>query len=589
MKRLNANSLRKIFRLYRFLKPHRWKLFLGLIFLLLSGAANLLFPKLLGDLVDATEVDDFQVAINQVGFTLIAVLLVQAVFSYFRIVLFVQVTEHTLASLRKATFDHLIQLPISFYNKKRVGELTSRLSNDIVVLQETMTTTLAEFIRQLLIITGGIALLTYTSWRLTLFMLAILPPVVLITIFFGRYVKSLSKKVQDELASSQTVLDETLQGIYNVKVFANEWYEKIRYNKEVDKARDTGIKTGVVRGAFASFIILGLFGAMVAVLWLGSLLIARGEMATGQLFSFIIYSGFIGGSIGGLADIYTRIQKAIGATDELLGIFDYKSELDAEDKGSISVITSKTKVKGHIRIEDVSFSYPSRKDVLVLNHINLEIKPGEKVALVGSSGGGKSTLVSLICKLYNNYSGDIYLDDINYRSLSPYDVRRHLAVVPQEVLLFGGTIRENIAYGKPEATEEQIIEAAKIAYAWDFIEKFPEKLNTIVGERGVQLSGGQKQRIAIARAVIKNPEILILDEATSSLDSESEHFIQLALEKVMENRTSIIIAHRLSTVRKVDKIIVINQGKIIESGTHFDLMKKNASLYKKWYELQHLA
>ncbi len=589
MKRTNKKSLGRIIRLYKFLKPYRWKFVLGLIFLLLSGLANLLFPKLLGDLVDAAQLDNFQVAINQVGFMLVAVLLVQSVFSYFRIILFVQVTEHTLASLRKSTFSHLIQLPISFFNERRVGELTSRLSNDIVVLQETMITTLAEFIRQLLIITGGIVLLAYTSWKLTLFMMAILPPVVLITIFFGRYVRKLSKKVQDQLASSQTVLDETLQSIYNVKIFVNEWYEKIRYNREVDLARDTGIKTGVVRGAFASFIILGLFGAMVAVLWMGSLLIAKGEMATGQLFSFIIYSGFIGGSIGGLADIYTRIQKAIGATEELLGIFDYKVEFEEDDRNLSTINSSSLKIKGHIRFENVSFSYPSRKDVRVLNRINLEILPGQKIALVGSSGAGKSTLVSLICKLYENYSGNIFLDNINYKILRPQDVRRHLAVVPQEVILFGGTIRENIAYGKPNASEEEIVEAAKIAYAWEFIEKFPEKLNTIVGERGVQLSGGQKQRIAIARAVIKNPEILILDEATSSLDSESEYFIQLALEKIMENRTSIIIAHRLSTVRKVDKIVVINQGEIVETGTHIDLMRKKASMYKKWYEMQHSA
>ncbi len=578
-------SLKKIFQLYTYIRPYRWKFALGLLFLILSSLANLIFPKLLGDLVDASQLEDFKTAINRTGLFLILVLLFQSLFSFFRIILFVQVTEYSLASLRKAAFGHLIYLPISFYNERRVGELSSRLSNDIVVLQETMTTTLAEFLRQLFIIVGGIALLAYTSWKLTLFMLAILPPIVLITMYFGRYIRSLSKKVQDEIAGGQTILEETLQGIYNVKIFVNEWFEEKRYGKEIDKACTTAIKTGIWRGAFASFIILGLFGAMVAVLWKGTTLIASGELATGQLFSFVIYSGFIGGSIGGMADIYTRIQKAIGATEELLNIFEYKKE----ESGISGIHLLPYGVKGHITIKDLSFSYPSRKDIQVLKSIRLEIFAGEKVALVGSSGGGKSTLIALLCKLYENYEGDIFLDGISYRQLSPQQVRKHIAVVPQEVLLFGGTIRDNIAYGKPTTTDEEIIEAAKSAFAWNFIEKFPEKLDTIVGERGVQLSGGQRQRIAIARAIIKNPSILILDEATSSLDSESEYYIQLALEKVMKGRTSIIIAHRLSTIKKVDKIVVLDNGKIAETGNHEELMVKHNSLYKKWHEIQNFS
>ncbi|MFN3951945.1 MAG: ABC transporter ATP-binding protein [Thermaurantimonas sp.] len=578
-------SLKKIFQLYTYIRPYRWKFALGLLFLILSSLANLIFPKLLGDLVDASQLEDFKTAINQTGLFLVLVLLFQSLFSFFRIILFVQVTEYSLASLRKAAFEHLIYLPISFYNERRVGELSSRLSNDIVVLQETMTTTLAEFLRQLLIIVGGVALLAYTSWKLTLFMLAILPPIVLITMYFGRYIRSLSKKVQDEIAGGQTILEETLQGIYNVKIFVNEWFEEKRYGNEIDKACATAIKTGIWRGAFASFIILGLFGAMVAVLWKGTTLIASGELATGQLFSFVIYSGFIGGSIGGMADIYTRIQKAIGATEELLNIFEYKKE----ESGTSGIHLLPSVVKGHIIIKDLSFSYPTRKDIEVLKSIRLEIFTGEKVALVGSSGGGKSTLIALLCKLYENYEGDIFLDGISYRHLSPQQVRKHIAVVPQEVLLFGGTIRDNIAYGKPTATEQEIIEAAKSAFAWNFIEKFPEKLDTIVGERGVQLSGGQRQRIAIARAIIKNPSILILDEATSSLDSESEYYIQLALEKVMKGRTSIIIAHRLSTIKKVDKIVVLDHGKIAEIGSHEELLIKNNSMYKKWHEIQNFS
>lgn len=584
MKTLNFTSLKKIFQLYTYIRPYRWRFLLGLLFLVLSSIANLIFPKLLGDLVDASQLVNFSVAINKTGLLLAITLIAQSLFSFFRIVLFVQVTEYSLAALRKAAFSHLIYLPVSFYNERRVGELSSRLSNDIVILQETMTTTLAEFLRQLLIIVGGVVLLTYTSWKLTLFMLAILPPIVLLTMYFGRYIRTLSKKVQDEIAGGQTILEETLQGIYNVKVFVNEWFEEKRYAKEIDHACETAIKTGIWRGAFASFIILGLFGAMVAVLWKGTTLIATGELATGQLFSFVIYSGFIGGSIGGMADIYTRIQKAIGATEELLKIFEYKKETD--EFTQLSTIHLPAAVRGSIQIRNLTFSYPGRKDIMVLKGIDLDIHAGEKVALVGSSGGGKSTLIALLCKLYENYQGEITLDGINYRNLTPQQVRRHIAVVPQEVLLFGGTIRENIAYGKPDASEQEIIEAAKSAYAWDFISKFPEKLDTVVGERGVQLSGGQRQRIAIARAIIKNPSILILDEATSSLDSESEYYIQLALEEIMKNRTSIIIAHRLSTIKKVDKIAVIDQGKIAELGKHDDLLLNDESLYKKWFQIQ---
>lgn len=586
MTQSKLTSLKKILQLYAYIRPYRWRFLLGLFFLILSSLANLIFPKLLGDLVDASQLDDFISAINRTGLFLVLILVCQSLFSFFRILLFVQVTEYSLASLRKAAFGHLIYLPISFYNERRVGELSSRLSNDIVVLQETMTTTLAEFLRQLLIIVGGIALLAYTSWKLTLFMLAILPPIVLITMYFGRYIRSLSKKVQDEIAGGQTILEETLQGIYNVKIFVNEWFEQNRYGSEIDNACVTAIKTGIWRGAFASFIILGLFGAMVAVLWKGTTLIASGELATGQLFSFVIYSGFIGGSIGGMADIYTRIQKAIGATEELLKIFEFKKE-ETTNAAGLQLLPSG--VRGQISIRDLSFSYPSRSDIEVLHSIRLEIFAGEKVALVGSSGGGKSTLIALLCKLYENYKGEILLDGINYRQLSPQQVRKHIAVVPQEVLLFGGSIRDNIKYGKPDANEHEIIEAAKTAFAWNFIEKFPDKLDTIVGERGVQLSGGQRQRIAIARAIIKNPSILILDEATSSLDSESEYYIQLALEKVMKGRTSIIIAHRLSTIKKVDKIVVLDHGKIAEIGSHEELLIKNNSMYKKWHEIQNFS
>lgn len=578
--RLTWGTLRKTFELYGYIKPFRGQFFLGLVFLFLSSAANLAFPELLGQLVDASG-QEFQLdKINGVAGILIGVLIAQAVFSFFRIVLFVKVTEKTLASLRQATYQHLVKLPIAFFNQRRVGELNSRISSDISLLQETMTTTLAEFIRQMIIIVGGITLLTITSWKLTVFMLAILPAVMIVAVVFGRFIRRYSKEVQSQVAESNTIVEETLQGIYNVKAFANEFLEMARYKKKTDSVARTGIMGGVYRGAFSSFIILGLFGAMVAVIWRGAGLISEGELATGELFSFIIYSGFIGGSIGGLADVYARIQKAVGATEELMEILEEPTEDLVEERKQLPGF------KGNIHFDQVRFAYPSRPDVEVLKGLDFEIRSGEQVALVGPSGAGKSTIVQLVMRFFDPNNGNIRFDGVKATDYRLTDLRNQMAVVPQDVLLFGGTIRENIAYGKPEADEDEIKEAAVKANAWKFISDFPEGLDTIVGERGIQLSGGQRQRIAIARAVLKDPCILILDEATSALDSESERLVQDALEQLMEGRTSIVIAHRLATVRSADKILVIDGGRIVESGTHEELSGREDGLYQQLSSMQ---
>ncbi len=578
--RLTWGALRKTFQLYSYIKPFAGQFFLGLVFLFLSSSANLAFPKFLGDLVPAGG-DTFNLDhINDVALILVGLLVAQAIFSFFRIVLFVNVTEKTLASLRQATYSHLLKLPIAFFNQKRVGELNSRISSDISLLQETMTTTLAEFIRQMIIIVGGITLLTIISWKLTLFMLAILPAVMIVAVVFGRFIRRYAKEVQKQVAESNTIVEETLQGIYNVKAFVNEFFERMRYKKKTDEVAKTGIKGGVYRGAFSSFIVLGLFGAMVAVIWRGSTLIAEGVLDTGDLFSFVIYSGFIGGSIGGLADVYAKIQKAVGATEELMEILEEPTEDLQDQPDPISSFS------GDIDFKNVSFAYPSRKDITVLKDLSFSAKSGEQVALVGPSGAGKSTIVQLVMRFFDPASGEIHFDGQPAQSYGLSELRNQMAVVPQDVFLFGGTIRENIAYGKPGAADNEIIEAAKKANAWKFISDFPEGLDTIVGERGIQLSGGQRQRIAIARAVLKDPCILILDEATSALDSESEKLVQDALDKLMKGRTSIVIAHRLSTVRSANKILVLDQGKIVESGTHEELSAKDEGLYKQLSAMQ---
>jgi ABC-type multidrug transport system fused ATPase/permease subunit len=581
-KKITLKGLKNSFRLYSFIKPFRVEYIWGLFFLMGSSLASLAFPKLLGELVNSGNKGNLANDLNRIALLLVATLIIQAVFSYFRVVLFVNVTEKTLAFLRQTTYNHLIKLPLRFFEKHRVGELNSRISSDISLLQETLTSTLAEFIRQIIIITGGITLLAITSWKLTLFMLAIIPGVMLLAVFFGRFIRKFSKEVQKEVAKSNTIVEETLQGIQIVKTYTNEFFEIGRYLTKTAEIAKIGMKSGKYRGAFSAFMILGLFGGMVAVIWRGSSLMSTGAIDAGQLFSFVIYSGFIGGTIGGLANVFTDIQKFIGATEELFDIFNEEEEVLFE----IKQVPEKEVLKGRITFRDLSFRYPSRPDEEVLSNINLVIPEDGMIAIVGSSGAGKSTIASLILRLHEPTSGDIIFDNTKSSEFSLSSLRSQIALVPQDVFLFGGSIRENISYGRPGASDDEILDAAQKANAMEFIDRFPEKLDTIVGERGTQLSGGQRQRIAIARAVLKNPRILILDEATSSLDSESERLVQDALEKLMVGRTSIVIAHRLSTIRKADQILVIDNGKIVEKGTHEELISLENGIYRNLSQLQ---
>lgn len=578
--KITATSLNKAKTIFTYAGNHKWKFFIGLIFLLLTGATALAFPKLMGMLVDCVKNKNNDQA-NTIALGLIVILFLQSFFSFFRLSLFVNFTENTLANLRLALYTNLVKLPMTFFSQKRVGELNSRISADITQIQDTLTTTIAEFLRQFILIIGGIILLATESLKLTLLMLSVVPLVAIAAVVFGRFIRKYSKKVQDQVAESQVIVEETMQGISIVKAFANEWYEIARYKGKISDVVKLAIKGGKYRGYFASFIIFCLFGAIVAVVWFGVRLSIAGEMSVGQLISFVLYSTFVGASFGGIAELYAQIQKAIGATERVFELLDESPEKINSNSNRIQ-----EKIKGNVAFKNVAFSYPTRQEIEVLKNVNFSAEFGQKIAIVGPSGAGKSTISSLLLRFYDITSGEITVDGKNIYDYDLEDLRGNMSIVPQDVILFGGTIRENIAYGKPDASDEEIILAAKQANAFNFVEGFPEKFETLVGERGVKLSGGQRQRIAIARALLKNPSILILDEATSSLDSESEKLVQEALEVLMEGRTSIIIAHRLSTIRNADKILVLDSGKISEEGTHQELINLENGIYKNLSNLQ---
>ena len=577
-KKISKESFKKSLRLFKYIKPYRSTFAIGFIFLFLSSLASMVFPYLIGDLIDSAQSTSTE-KINQIALLLLGIFLLNAVFSFFRIYLFAIVTQKTLASIRQATYNHLIHLKMKFFSERRVGELNSRISSDIALLQETLTTTIAEILRQIIIITIGIFLLTFISGKLTLLMLSIVPVVVIIAVIFGKKIKKLSKDAQDKVAESNVIVEETLQGIATVKAFVNEAFENMRYFKKTNEVIDISIKGAKYRGLFAAFLIFCLFGAIVVVIWYGVILIQEDNLSIGDLTAFLLYSVFVGASLGGIADLYSQLQKAIGATENLLEILD-------EEQEEVSGNTSNLLVEqGKIEFQDISFSYPNRSDIPVLQSVSFTAEPGKQIAAVGPSGAGKTTITALLLKFYEAQSGKLLIDNIDISEYQIQNLRNAMAIVPQDVLLFGGTIFENIAYGNPKANAEEVYAAAEKANATEFINGFPEKYDTIVGERGVQLSGGQRQRVAIARAILKNPKILILDEATSSLDSKSEQLVQDALEKLMAGRTSIVIAHRLSTIQKADQILVIKDGKIEESGTHEELNQKGG-LYQELKALQ---
>lgn len=574
-------DLGQLRRLLAYTRPYRTELIVAIIATLIGSAFGLLFPLVIGRLVDASFLrigSADTTVLDRTVLILIGVFALQAFFSAVQSYLLSRVGEGVVADLRRTVYRHLLTLSPRFFETRKTGEITSRLTSDISTVQGVVSSALVQIFSQTLTLVGTVIILFVTNWRLSLLMLSIVPVVVLAAFYFGRLLRKVSKEFQDRVADANARAEEAIGGIRVVQAFTAEPLEARTYADLIGASFKVALRRARIRAIFNPVVFFAMFTAIGIVLWYGGRLVIAGELTPGQLVAFLVYTFSVAGAVGAFSGLFSQFQEALGASSRIFELLDEKSDLP-EPANPVKL----SSVRGEVRFEHVSFGYGERG--VVLEDVSLAAQPGEVVALVGPSGAGKSTLISLIPRFYDPTAGRILLDGVDIRDLTLYDLRSNIALVPQETQLFSGTVAENIRYGKPDASDAEVIEAAKAANAHEFITSFPDGYATIVGERGIKLSGGQRQRVAIARALLKNPRILILDEATSSLDSESEALVQEALEVLMQGRTTFVIAHRLSTIRSADKIVVLEAGRIVQQGTHQELLAAGG-LYKELYELQ---
>ena len=571
----------QLWRLLTLVRPYRWQLVVALIAVVIASGLGLVFPSVIGQLVDSAfgDANGGTGTLNRIALFLFGIFAVQAVFDYFRTYFLALVGEGVVADLRTKLYTHLLGLPVKFFDNRKTGEITSRLTSDVAVVQAAVSQSLAQLVSQSITLVGGVVLIFTISPRLSLVVLAVVPVIILAAVFFGRRLRRVSRDFQDRVADANASAEETIAAVRVVQWFSAQGAQVSHYVGLVQASFQVALKRARIRAIFIPAVTFAMFSAISLVLWYGGRLVFAGTLTGGDLVTFLLYTFTVAGAIGTFTGLYSQIQEALGASSRIFDLLDETSDLP-EPRKPVKLGT----VTGTLHFEGVSFRY-SEHGTDVLKDVSLTVRAGETVALVGPSGAGKSTLISLIPRFYDPTVGRILLDGVDLRDQSLAGLRSHMAAVPQETQLFSGTVAENIRFGDPKATDAELVEAAKAAHAHAFVTAFPDGYDTLVGERGMQVSGGQRQRLAIARALLKNPQVLVLDEATSALDNESEAVVQAALVHLMATRTTVVIAHRLSTVKNADRIVVMDAGRIVQAGSHDELLEQ-AGLYKELYERQ---
>jgi ATP-binding cassette, subfamily B, bacterial MsbA len=572
----------RLVRLWPRVRQYRGMLALATLTLVLSALIGLAFPMVVRYLLDAAFIDKSRAVLDRIAVGLVVLFTIQALLNYAQTYLLSAVGERVVAGLRQELFGRLLMMPPGFFAERRTGELTSRLTTDIGLLQGVLSHQIAEFSRQMLALVGGIILLTLMQPRLTLTALAVVPLVVGSALFFGRRLRRMTTSVQDKVADATASAEEAFSQIRTVQSFVQEPAERRRYAERIGESVRAALVRAQIRGVFFGVLTFSTFVGIVIVLWQGGLLVLEGQLTPGELVQFLLYTITIAAAIGALASFFSSYQEAVGAAQRVFEIL----ETEPGIKDPPAPVALPSPARGRVLFDKVSFRYSlDTSAAWTLQDIDLSCSPGEVIALVGPSGAGKTTLVSLLPRFWDPDRGRILVDGVDIRSLRLAELRSAIAIVPQDPALFSGTIRENIAYARLGASMQDVEAAARAAHAHEFVERLPDRYETVVGERGIKLSGGQRQRVAIARAILKDPVILILDEATSSLDTESERFIEDAMGKLLVGRTTLIIAHRLSTVRRADRLIVMDRGRVVEDGTHGELLELSG-LYARLYQRQ---